>query len=85
MINTNIEFIGLVAAILTTSGFVPQVYKVYKEKNTEGISLAMYFILFIGVTLWLIYGILINSISIILANSVTALLQLSIIIFKLKK
>jgi uncharacterized protein with PQ loop repeat len=34
--------------------------------------------------LWLIYGILIGSLSIIIANGITALLQLSIIIFKLK-
>jgi MtN3 and saliva related transmembrane protein len=44
----------------------------------------MYIILFTGVILWFIYGILIGSLSIIIANGVTALLQLSIIIFKLK-
>ena len=44
----------------------------------------MYIILFIGVLLWLIYGVLIGSVSIIIANGITALLQLSIIIFKLK-
>jgi len=59
-------------------------YKIYKEKNAAGISLTMYIILFTGVILWLIYGILISSLSIIIANGVTALLQLSIIIFKLK-
>tara|TARA_B100001063_G_scaffold73802_1_gene68034 strand:+ start:11423 stop:11680 length:258 start_codon:yes stop_codon:yes gene_type:complete len=84
MIDPMFEIIGLLAAFLTTSAFIPQVYKIYKEKKADGISLTMYVILFIGVLLWLIYGILIGSLSIIIANGITALLQLSIIIFKLK-
>ena len=84
MINPVFEIIGLSAAFLTTSAFIPQVYKIYKEKNADGISLTMYIILFTGVILWFVYGILIGSFSIIIANGVTALLQLSIIIFKLK-
>tara|TARA_Y200000002_G_scaffold127022_1_gene104589 strand:+ start:659 stop:919 length:261 start_codon:yes stop_codon:yes gene_type:complete len=84
MINPLYEVIGLSAAFLTTSAFIPQVYKIYKEKKADGVSLLMYIILFIGVILWLIYGILISSLSIVIANGITALLQLSIIIFKLK-
>tara|TARA_B100000900_G_C20302802_1_gene602891 strand:- start:431 stop:691 length:261 start_codon:yes stop_codon:yes gene_type:complete len=85
MIDPIFEIIGLSAAFLTTSAFIPQVYKIYKKKNADGISLTMYIILLSGVILWLIYGILIGSLSIILANSITAILQLSIILLKLKK
>tara|TARA_B100000609_G_C17172141_1_gene412258 strand:- start:195 stop:455 length:261 start_codon:yes stop_codon:yes gene_type:complete len=84
MIDPFQELIGLLAAILTTSAFVPQVYKLYKEKNAQGVSLTMYLIMFTGVLLWLLYGMLIGSIAIIVANSVTAFLQLLVIIFKLK-
>jgi len=84
MIDPVFEVIGLSAAFLTTSAFIPQVYKIYKEKNADGISLTMYIILFTGVILWFVYGVLIGSLSIIIANGVTALLQLIIIIFKLK-
>ena len=84
MIDPVFEVIGLSAAFLTTSAFIPQVYKIYKEKNADGISLTMYIILFTGVILWFVYGVLIGSLSIIIANGVTALFQLSIIIFKLK-
>jgi len=84
MIDPSHEIIGIIAASLTTSGFIPQVYKIYKEKNAKGVSLTMYLILFVGVLLWLVYGILIGSLSIIIANSVTALLQLCVIIYKLK-
>ena len=84
MIDQFHESIGIVAAILTTSAFIPQVYKIYKEKKAQGVSLTMYLIMFVGVLLWLVYGVLIGSIAIIIANSVTAILQLFVIIFKLK-
>ena len=84
MIDPFYESIGIIAAILTTSAFIPQVYKIYKEKKAQGVSLLMYLIMFVGVLLWLVYGILIGSIAIIIANSVTAILQLLVIIFKLK-
>ena len=84
MIDPFYESIGIIAAILTTSAFIPQVYKIYKEKKAQGVSLLMYLIMFVGVLLWLIYGVLIGSIAIIIANSVTAVLQLFVIIFKLK-
>ena len=84
MIDQFYDYIGIIAAILTTSAFIPQVYKIYKEKKAQGVSLTMYLIMFFGVLLWLVYGILIGSIAIIIANSVTAILQLFVIIFKLK-
>ena len=84
MIDPMFEIIGLLAAFLTTSAFIPQVYKIYKEKKAQGVSLTMYLIMFVGVLLWLVYGVLIGSIAIIIANSVTAILQLLVIIFKLK-
>ena len=84
MIDPFNESIGIIAAILTTSAFIPQVYKIYKEKKAQGVSLTMYLIMFVGVLLWLVYVVLIGSIAIIVANSVTAVLQLFVIIFKLK-
>lgn len=79
----NIEYIGIVAAILTTSGFAPQVYKSLKTKAVEGVSLSMYLVLFIGMLFWLYYGIKMNSISIIMANIVSGLLVLIQIIAKI--
>jgi MtN3 and saliva related transmembrane protein len=79
-----IEIIGLIAATLTTACFIPQVYKVYKEKSTKDISLVMYIVFMIGLALWLWYGIEKDSISMILANSGTLLLAIAIFIAKLK-
>jgi len=80
MIDQN-EIIGLIAAVCTTFAFVPQVMKVWKTKQTKGLSLRMYSIMFLGIVLWLVYGILIDSLSIILANVVTATLVGTILVF----
>lgn len=79
-----IEIIGLLAAILTTFSFVPQALKMTKTKNASSISLSMYLVMVSGVILWLLYGILLERIAIILANSVSMVLQIWIIIMKLK-
>jgi len=78
------EWFGYVAAILTTSSFLPQALKTLRSRNTSGISLAMYVIFTIGVALWLVYGIFLVSWPMILANSVTLLLSLSILLLKLR-
>jgi len=80
----NYEILGLIAATLTTASFVPQVYKTWKTKSVESLSLTMYIAFFIGIALWLIYGIHHKSIPMISANSITLLLALLLIIFKLK-
>ena len=72
------------AAILTTSSFIPQAVKTLRSRNTAGISLAMYVIFTAGVTLWLVYGIYLVSWPMILANTVTLLLSLSILLLKLR-
>ena len=77
------EIIGLVAAVLTTSSFIPQVIKTWKTKSAGNLSLTMYIAMFTGIVLWLIYGIHLGSLSMILANAITAILTLIIIIFKL--
>ena len=83
MIDQN-EIIGLIAAVCTTFAFVPQVMKVWKTKQTKDLSLRMYSIMFLGILLWLVYGIRIDSLSIILANVVTATLVGTILVYIIK-
>lgn len=78
-----IMILGLVAAVLTTIAFVPQVFKTWKSKSAGDLSLGMYLILTTGVILWLIYGILKEDIPIIAANVVTLSLALTLLYFKL--
>lgn len=78
------EIVGLVAATLTTSSFVPQVYRAYKTKDVEGVSLTMFIAMFIGVLLWLIYGFYLKSLSMVIANIITSVLCLMILVLKIK-
>lgn len=65
------EIIGFVAAILTNSAFLPQVYKTWKTKDVSSLSLPMLIMFFVGIVGWLIYGFLKNSPSMIFANTNT--------------
>lgn len=78
-----IEILGLVAATLTTAAFIPQVYKTWKEKSTKDISLSMYAVLLTGSLLWLTYGFFIESLPIIFANTITAVLLICMVLMKL--
>ena len=80
----NIEIIGLFAAFFTTASFLPQVIKTWRTKEVENLSLTMYFAMLTGVVLWLIYGVKINSLSMVIANVITTLLVCIIIVLKLR-
>ncbi len=77
-------FVGSLAAILTTSAFVPQAIKIIKTRKTKDISLLMYIVLTTGILCWLIYGILIQQAPIIFANSIGFTLTFIILVLKIK-
>jgi len=79
----SVEIIGVIGATLTTASFVPQVYKMVKTKSVEGISLTMYSVFFVGILFWLYYGIKIDSFSVILANTVTGVLVVVILLYRI--
>ncbi len=78
------NFIGYIAAVLTTISFVPQAILTIKTKDTKGISLPMYILFTLGVFCWLIYGIYFKMMPVILANTVTLSLASIILVFKIK-
>jgi len=78
------EIIGLTAAALTTAAYVPQVFKAWRNKSTKDISWAMYLVMFVGVMLWLYYGVAIGSLPVIFANIITGVLIIFVLILKLK-
>lgn len=80
----NADFIGSVAATLTTTAFVPQAWQVWRTRHTADLSLGMYTLFTLGVALWLAYGILLTAWPIIIANCITLLLAGSVMIMKLK-
>ena len=78
------EWLGYLAAILTTGSFLPQAIKTIRSRNTTGISLVMYVVFALGVALWLGYGIAIGSWPMILANVVTFVLAATILALKIR-
>ena len=79
-----IELIGSAAAVITTLCWVPQALKVIRTRETRSLSLVMYLMLALGVTLWLAYGLLIVSWPLIVANAITMVLVAVILGMKLR-
>jgi MtN3 and saliva related transmembrane protein len=79
-----VELLGVIAGTLTTISFLPQLVKIVKNKSAKDVSLLMFLIFTLGIFLWLVYGILTLTLAIIIANSVTIILALSILILKIK-
>jgi MtN3 and saliva related transmembrane protein len=79
-----VDYVGYIAATLTTAAFLPQVLKVWKSKSTKDLALPTLLSFIAGVGMWLIYGLLAQSTPVIMANAVTLVLNLVILRFKLK-
>lgn len=77
------DYLGFAAGVITTFSFLPQVVRIYRVKSGRDISLWMMLLFALGITLWLIYGLLLMSLPIILANSVTLVLVVIIVVLKL--
>ena len=79
-----IELIGYLAGILTSITMLPQVIKTYKTKKVEDISLLMVVIILIGVGLWSVYGYLINSMPVLIMDTISFFLVLTELLLILK-
>ncbi len=78
------EIIGTLAAIGGSIVFIPQVLKVVKTKKTRDLSLGMWIVSVVNLSLWLTYGILIGNFQLILANSFVLPMGLIILFYKIK-
>jgi MtN3 and saliva related transmembrane protein len=78
------DTVGYLAALLTTSSFVPQAVLTLRTRDVSGISLSMYSAFTLGVALWLLYGIAIGEWPVIVANVVTLALAATILVTKVR-
>jgi MtN3 and saliva related transmembrane protein len=76
------DWIGLVAGTLTTTAFVPQVYRIWQRKHADDISASMFIIFITGVALWFYYGLMLQAWPIIIANGITLILASTILFLK---
>lgn len=79
-----IDILGLIAATLTSLAFVPQVIQTWKTQRVDDISLTMLLLFIVGLVLWLVYGILVPSVPVIAANSLTLIFVIYILRIKLR-
>jgi 5'(3')-deoxyribonucleotidase/uncharacterized protein with PQ loop repeat len=74
--------IGTVAALCTTLSFLPQLLKL-KKQGTNGLSSGMLASYLAGLSLWLVYGLLIGAVPVIAANAVSIVLVGAVAVRKL--
>ncbi|MBW9461432.1 MULTISPECIES: SemiSWEET transporter [Kluyvera] len=79
------SWIGYVAACLTTLSFLPQAIKVIATRNTQGISGLMYIMFVCGLVMWLIYGVMIEDTAVSMANLMTLVFAMPILIIKFRR
>jgi MtN3 and saliva related transmembrane protein len=80
---TQLELFGLAATCMTTSSFVPQVWRTWKTRDVSGISLPTFLILTVGLAMWLAYGLMIGDLPLTVANAVMVVLTGAIVVMKL--
>ena len=78
-----IEVVGHTGAFLSSITFIPQVYKAWQSKSVGDLSFVMLSIVFSSTLVWLIYGINLNLLPVIIANTIIGVLSLTLIYFKL--
>ncbi len=78
------SLLGIAAGTLTTASFLPQVVKTYRSRHAKDISLFMFILLFVGIILWVAYGVIRGDMPVILANAVSFVLVSAILFFKIR-
>ncbi len=78
------KIVGIIAAIGTTSGFIPQIIRAVRTKRLDDVSPVMYMLLIFGLSLWLSYGIHLEDMIIIMANAVGLSFSIFILILRFK-
>jgi len=66
------DALGYVAAILTTSSFIPQAVQTLRTRDTSGISLGMYVMFTSGVVIWALFGLVSGDGPVLISNVITA-------------
>lgn len=78
------DLVGYAAATLTTLAFIPQTLKSWRTRDLSGVSLGMYSLFTLGVALWLLYGVVLESWPIIIANAITLGLAGIVLLLKIR-
>jgi MtN3 and saliva related transmembrane protein len=76
------DIVGVGAALCSMASFVPQILKIVREREADGVSLRMYAVTVTGFSLWIAYGLLIRSWPVVGSNAVCLMLSATILVLK---
>ncbi|HTP65684.1 MAG TPA: SemiSWEET transporter [Geobacteraceae bacterium] len=79
----NITHIGLLAGALTSTAAIPQLIKSYRRRHMEDISAWQLVLVYAGLILWLVYGVILHDRPLVIANSFTLLCYTLLIVMKI--
>ena len=79
-----IQILGLVAGACTSLAAVPQLIKTWKTKEVGEVSLKMFLLYVVGMSMWLAYGIIRSDVPIIVTNAIALTFNAMMLFFKLK-
>lgn len=71
MATVMIELLGLLAGVIGIVAWIPQIIQVWVHKRHDGLSLTTFAVVAIALALWLVYGILVESLAMVAANIMT--------------
>jgi MtN3 and saliva related transmembrane protein len=76
--------LGTIAGVLSTSSFVPQVLKAWREGDTAAISKRTYIVNVTAFVLWTLYGLVLGSLPLIVFNALSLALAATILVLKIR-
>ncbi len=76
-----VKLLGLFAGFCTTIAVTPQLYKTWKTKSVDDISIKMFTVLTLGLILWTVYGVIKSDFPIIITNGISTTFNLIMIYF----
>jgi MtN3 and saliva related transmembrane protein len=79
-----INAVGVLAALCSMVSFVPQVTKIWRERDASSVSLRMYVVTVLGFSLWTAYGVLLKSWPLVGSNLISLVLSAAILVLKLR-
>ncbi len=79
-----VTLIGIMATVFAVSSSIPQILKSIRTRKTDDVSIWLVIVLIIGLSLWVVYGIGINDLVIMIANSIAVAINTMLLILKIK-
>jgi MtN3 and saliva related transmembrane protein len=74
--------VGVAAALCSMTSFAPQIVKIWRDRDASEVSLAMYLVTVTGFSLWIGYGVLIQSWPVTVSNTVCLAMSAAVLALK---